>query len=129
MPAAAVLAHSLIPNPALVLRVHQVVAMAGRCAERLVLGEANVSTAGAADLEGANHIAREMVFRCGFRLVVLLQPRLPGVCPCRVRSHSLQRCRRAPSNSAPVLHQLLCSKRLGPVSLMDNEETYLGNQG
>ncbi|PSC74371.1 ATP-dependent zinc metalloprotease chloroplastic [Micractinium conductrix] len=69
------------------MEAKMVVAMAGRCAERLVLGEANVSTAGAADLEGANHIAREMVFRCGF------------------------------------------SKRLGPVSLMDNEETYLGNQG
>ncbi|KAL4452773.1 hypothetical protein ABPG75_008435 [Micractinium tetrahymenae] len=69
------------------MEAKMVVAMAGRCAERLVLGEGNVSTAGAADLEHANNIAREMVFRCGF------------------------------------------SKRLGPVSLMDNEETYLGNRG
>jgi hypothetical protein len=29
----------------------QVVALAGRCAERLVLGDANVSTAGAAHLQ------------------------------------------------------------------------------
>ncbi len=43
-----------------------VVALAGRCAEQLVLGEANVSTAGAADLELANAVAREMVYRCGF---------------------------------------------------------------
>lgn len=43
-----------------------VVALAGRCAERLVLGDANVSTAGATDLEVANSVAREMVFRCGF---------------------------------------------------------------
>lgn len=41
--------------------------MAGRCAERLALGEGNVSTAGAGDLAAANLIAREMVFRCGFR--------------------------------------------------------------
>ena len=44
----------------------QVVALAGRCGERLVLGEASVSTAGAGDLDVANGIAREMVFRCGF---------------------------------------------------------------
>lgn len=31
------------------------------------MGEANVSTAGGADLEHANNIAREMVYRCGFR--------------------------------------------------------------
>jgi cell division protease FtsH len=43
-----------------------VVALAGRCAERLVLGEGAVSTAGAADLELANGVAREMVYRCGF---------------------------------------------------------------
>ena len=43
-----------------------VVAIAGRCAEQLVLGEANISTAGASDLELANSIAREMVYRCGF---------------------------------------------------------------
>lgn len=38
-----------------------VVAMAGRCAERLVLGEANVSTAGASDLEQARqpHFLRD----------------------------------------------------------------------
>lgn len=33
----------------------------------MVMGEANVSTAGGADLEHANNIAREMVYRCGFR--------------------------------------------------------------
>ena len=43
-----------------------VVALAGRCAERLVLGDANVSTAGSGDLELANNVAREMVYRCGF---------------------------------------------------------------
>lgn len=43
-----------------------VVALAGRCAERLLLGDPNVSTAGAADLELANNVAREMVYRCGF---------------------------------------------------------------
>lgn len=43
-----------------------VVALAGRCAEHLILGEAHVSTAGAADLELANSVAREMVYRCGF---------------------------------------------------------------
>lgn len=32
-----------------------------RCAERLVLGEANISTAGAADMDNVNNIAREMV--------------------------------------------------------------------
>ena len=37
-----------------------------RCAEQLVLGEANISTASAGDLEQANNIAREMVYRCGF---------------------------------------------------------------
>lgn len=40
-----------------------VVCMAGRCAERLVLGDAYISTMGAADLEMANNIAREMVYR------------------------------------------------------------------
>ena len=48
------------------LESRMVVAIAGRCAEQLVLGEANLSTAGAADLELANSIAREMVYRCGF---------------------------------------------------------------
>lgn len=47
------------------------------------MGEGNVTTAGAADLEQVNNIAREMIYRCGF------------------------------------------SKRLGPVSLMDNEEVYI----
>lgn len=48
------------------LESRMVVAIAGRCAEQLVLGEANISTAGASDLELANSIAREMVYRCGF---------------------------------------------------------------
>ena len=43
-----------------------VVAVAGRCAEQLVLGEAHLSTAGGADLVFANNVAREMVYRCGF---------------------------------------------------------------
>ena len=37
-----------------------------RCAERMVVGEANISTAGGTDLAMANNIAREMVYRCGF---------------------------------------------------------------
>ena len=37
-----------------------------RCAEKLVMGEGNVTTAGAIDLERVNSIAREMVYRCGF---------------------------------------------------------------
>ncbi|KAI7835886.1 hypothetical protein COHA_010231 [Chlorella ohadii] len=69
------------------MEARMVVSMAGRCAERLVLGEGNVSTAGSSDLATANRIAREMIFRCGF------------------------------------------SKRLGPVSLMTNEETYLKSAG
>lgn len=48
------------------MEAKMVVAMAGRCAEKLVLGDANLSTAGAADLELTNNVAREMVFRCGF---------------------------------------------------------------
>ena len=43
-----------------------VVALAGRCAENLVFGEANISTAGSTDLDLANSVAREMVYRCGF---------------------------------------------------------------
>lgn len=43
-----------------------VVCMAGRCAERMLMGESSVSTAGSADLETANVIAREMIYRCGF---------------------------------------------------------------
>lgn len=50
------------------------------------MGEGNVTTAGAADLEHVNNIAREMIYRCGF------------------------------------------SKRLGPVSLMDNEEVYINKE-
>ena len=50
------------------------------------MGEGNVTTAGAADLEHVNSIAREMIYRCGF------------------------------------------SKRLGPVSLMDNEEVYINKE-
>ena len=57
-----------------------------RCAEKLVMGEGFVTTAGAADLEHVNSIAREMVYRCGF------------------------------------------SKKLGPVSLMDNEEVYINKE-
>ena len=37
-----------------------------RCGERMVMGEANVTTAGGADLAMANNVAREMVYRCGF---------------------------------------------------------------
>ncbi len=49
-----------------------------------MLGDAHVSTAGSADLDSANVVAREMIYRCGF------------------------------------------SSKLGPVSLMDEEEVYLG---
>ena len=38
----------------------------GRCAERMVLGEGRISTAGRRDFDSANNIAREMVYRCGF---------------------------------------------------------------
>ena len=37
-----------------------------RCAEKLILGDASISTASAGDVEQANNIAREMVYRCGF---------------------------------------------------------------
>jgi len=63
-----------------------VVCLAGRCAERLLLGDANISTAGAADLNQANAVAKEMIYRCGF------------------------------------------SKQLGPVALMDSEDTYVAEQ-
>lgn len=43
-----------------------VVCLAGRCAERLLLGDSNISTAGAADLNQANAVAKEMIYRCGF---------------------------------------------------------------
>lgn len=44
----------------------QVVSLAGRCAERLVLGEAQHSTSGGADLASANRLARSMVYRGGY---------------------------------------------------------------
>ncbi|BDA40994.1 ATP-dependent zinc metalloprotease FTSH, chloroplastic [Coccomyxa sp. Obi] len=48
------------------MEARMVVGIAGRCAERLVLGEANITTAGGGDLDNVNNIAREMVYRCGF---------------------------------------------------------------
>lgn len=42
------------------------VCFGGRCAERLLMGDANISTAGAADLNVANGVAKEMIYRCGF---------------------------------------------------------------
>ncbi|DBA75980.1 TPA: hypothetical protein ACH3X2_008914 [Trebouxia sp. C0005] len=48
------------------LEGRMVVGLAGRCAEKLILGEGNVTTAGASDLEHVNNIAREMIYRCGF---------------------------------------------------------------
>ncbi|KAK9821723.1 hypothetical protein WJX81_004862 [Elliptochloris bilobata] len=48
------------------MEARMVVSLAGRCAERMVLGESRVSTAGARDLDAANNVAREMVYRCGF---------------------------------------------------------------
>ena len=49
----------MLPDPLSACDLH-------RCAERLILGEANISTASSGDLEQANNIAREMVYRCGF---------------------------------------------------------------
>lgn len=43
----------------------QVVSLAGRCAERLVMGEGEVTAMGAPDLYHANMIAREMVLSMG----------------------------------------------------------------
>lgn len=63
-----------------------VVSMAGRCAERLLFGPEYVSTAGVADFEMANVIAREMVYKYGF------------------------------------------GRRVGPLSLMDTTESYLGRR-
>jgi len=37
-----------------------------RTAERLLLGESKISTAGAKDVRVANLIAREMIYKCGF---------------------------------------------------------------
>ena len=48
------------------MEAKMVVALAGRCAEKLILGDASISTASAGDVEQANNIAREMVYRCGF---------------------------------------------------------------
>ena len=42
------------------------VLLAGRVAETAVFGAANISSAGAADIMHANHIAREMIFKCGW---------------------------------------------------------------
>lgn len=42
------------------------VCMAGRCAERMLMGDNYISSAGSPDLEEANIIVREMIFRCGF---------------------------------------------------------------
>lgn len=49
------------------VRVVQV-AMAGRVAESAVMGAGNITTAGAGDLQQANDIARDMVFKCGWSL-------------------------------------------------------------
>lgn len=40
--------------------------VAGRCGERLVLGDENLSTAGLPDIKAANDLARQMVLRHGF---------------------------------------------------------------
>lgn len=44
------------------------VSLAGRVAEVAVMGAANMTTAGAADLEQASDLARDMVFKCGWSL-------------------------------------------------------------
>jgi Peptidase family M41 len=44
------------------------VAMAGRVAETAVMGAANMTTAGAGDLQQASDVARDMVFKCGWSL-------------------------------------------------------------
>ena len=43
-----------------------VVRVAGRCAERLLLGDGAISSVGAEDLDVANGIAKAMIYRCGF---------------------------------------------------------------
>ncbi|KAL6769297.1 FTSHI6 [Auxenochlorella protothecoides x Auxenochlorella symbiontica] len=48
------------------LESKMVVALAGRCAEMLVLGEANYTSSAGEDLTLANYIAREMVYHSGF---------------------------------------------------------------
>lgn len=68
------------------LESKMVVGLAGRCGEKLVLGEAGVSEAGISDLESVNFIAREMVYKYGF------------------------------------------NKRLGPVSLMEDQERFLNEE-
>lgn len=42
--------------------------MAGRVAEVAVMGAANMTTAGAGDIEQASDLARDMVFKCGWSL-------------------------------------------------------------
>ena len=56
-----------------------------RCAERLVLGEANITTAGAGDLEQVNNIAREMV-----RAPLLGQPHGFALCGHPISRIALQ---------------------------------------
>jgi cell division protease FtsH len=46
------------------------VSLAGRVAETAVMGAANMTTAGAADLEQASDLARDMVFKCGWSLTL-----------------------------------------------------------
>ncbi len=58
--------HKLLLCTALSQRLTSQSLVADRCAEKLILGEGNVTTAGASDLEHVNSIAREMVYRCGF---------------------------------------------------------------
>lgn len=43
-----------------------VVRVAGRCAERLLLGEGRISSVGAEHLDTANIIAKMMIYKCGF---------------------------------------------------------------
>ncbi len=49
----------------LLIRAPQVVSLAGRCAERLVMGEGEMTAMGSPDLFHANMIAREMVLTMG----------------------------------------------------------------
>jgi len=100
--------------------------------------------AGSSDLATANRIAREMIFRCGFRCSVccavvafaitaeMCPRRLAFSFSCAVFFASFSSKRLA--MYAPLLSSLRhplgpCSKRLGPVSLMTNEETYLKSAG
>ena len=60
------------------LEAKLVLHVAGRCGERLVLGDESVSTAGLPDIREANDLVRQMVLRYGFnrRLgpMVLIDP-------------------------------------------------------